>query len=243
MTTLVINLDRSSPVPAYHQIAASIQHAIDSGRLAPGERLESEVAMSERLGVSRATTRQALRELVARGQLVRRRAIGTYVTAAAIRRPADLRDLFCDVGPLDPATTTAQSICRVEPPADVAHVLDVAPGEDVVLVHRVRRVDGRVTADLMSYLPAVLAPEPCDLERFGLDRCLRGVGVVPRSANQRIRARVASTAEALDLGRVPGAPLLEIERTTFDDRGHVVEFAREVFPGSDHVLRTTVSVG
>ncbi len=46
---LRIELDRSSPVPLYHQVAQAIQAAIDDGRLAPGELLENEISLSTRL--------------------------------------------------------------------------------------------------------------------------------------------------------------------------------------------------
>ena len=47
---LDIRLDRNSSVPLYHQLAQSIEHAITSGVLAPGDRLENELSLTNRLG-------------------------------------------------------------------------------------------------------------------------------------------------------------------------------------------------
>src|ERR1700712_3694153 len=84
---LAIDLDRSSPVPLYHQLAVALERAITDGRLRPGDRLENELAMTTRLGLARPTARQAIQELVRKGLLVRKRGVGTQVVAAApIRR-------------------------------------------------------------------------------------------------------------------------------------------------------------
>src|SRR3989304_1140 len=46
-------------VPLYRQIKADLLEQIKSGQLAPGERIESELELMARYGVSRATVRQA----------------------------------------------------------------------------------------------------------------------------------------------------------------------------------------
>ena len=68
---LDITLDRNSPVPLYHQLATSIELAISSGELAPGDRLENEISLTQRLGLSRPTARQAIQELVKKGKIGR----------------------------------------------------------------------------------------------------------------------------------------------------------------------------
>ena len=55
---LRINIDRRSPVPLYCQVSAQIEDAIASGHLRPGSKLENEVALANRLGLSRPTIRQ-----------------------------------------------------------------------------------------------------------------------------------------------------------------------------------------
>ena len=96
-TPLRIELDRTSPVPLYHQVAAGIETAITEGRLRAGVLLENEVALAGRLGISRPTARQALGSLVDRGLLVRRRGVGTQVAPERVRRPAGLTSLNEDL--------------------------------------------------------------------------------------------------------------------------------------------------
>ena len=76
---LFMDLDRSGPIPLYFQVAQKIEKAIMDGDLAAGSRLENEVSLGDRLGLSRPTVRRAIQDLVDKGLLVRRRGIGTQV--------------------------------------------------------------------------------------------------------------------------------------------------------------------
>ncbi|HEX8497337.1 MAG TPA: GntR family transcriptional regulator, partial [Actinomycetales bacterium] len=90
-------LDRSSPVPLYFQLATQLQAAIDDGRLGSGDPIENEVALAERLGLSRPTVRRAIQELVAKGLLVRQRGVGTQVAHRMVHRRAELTSLHDDL--------------------------------------------------------------------------------------------------------------------------------------------------
>jgi len=77
-----LKLDRRSDVPLYRQLKRAILGEIESGRLAPGDRVPPEIEWSKTLGVSQITVIQALRELVREGYLSRHRGKGTFVTRA-----------------------------------------------------------------------------------------------------------------------------------------------------------------
>ena len=83
---LAVELDRSSPVPLYSQLAQAIEAAIRYGDLAPGDRFENELALAKRLTLSRPTTRKAIQQLVDKGLLVRKRGIGTQVVQNPVLR-------------------------------------------------------------------------------------------------------------------------------------------------------------
>jgi len=238
---LRIELDRSSPVPLYHQVAQAIQSAIDDGRLTPGELLENEISLATRLGISRPTARQALRELVDKGQMVRKRGAGTHVAPATIRRPVDLTSLYDDLSKSGKSPTTVVLEHEVVPaPPEVAVALDIPEGTDVLRVRRLRLADGEPIAVMTNFLPMTIAPTRAELEAGGLYDCLRGRGVKPRIARQRMGARVATAAEARMLDEVPRAALLTMERTAFDESGGAVEFGQHIYRASRYSFETTL---
>src|SRR3954471_16166581 len=74
-------IDRASPVPAYYQVQEWLTQRIESGELGGGFRLPSERELTERLGISRMTLRQALDRLEREGLLIKRRGAGTFVAS------------------------------------------------------------------------------------------------------------------------------------------------------------------
>src|SRR3712207_8903089 len=59
---LTVDLDRSSPTPLYFQLAQAIEGAIAGGDLPAGSRLENEILLAQRYGLSRPTVRRADRK-------------------------------------------------------------------------------------------------------------------------------------------------------------------------------------
>ena len=72
-------LKPSNSASAYAQIMEQLIADMDSGRLPAGTRLEPEVALAARLGVSRMTVNKAYHELARRGYVERFRSRGTFV--------------------------------------------------------------------------------------------------------------------------------------------------------------------
>ena len=125
----------------------------------------------------------------------------------------------------------------------MAEALDVPPGTEVVLVRRLRLADGEPIALMTNYLPVGIAPDRAELETAGLYDALRGRGVTPRIANERIGARSASAAEARALGESPRASLLTLERVAFDDSGVAVEVGRHLYRASRYTFAVTLFAG
>ncbi|MBB2921255.1 GntR family transcriptional regulator [Cellulomonas cellasea] len=238
---LRIDVDRSSPVPLYHQVAVAIESAIEDGRLTPGTLLENEISLAARLGISRPTARQALQELVDRGHLVRRRGVGTHVAPARIRRPVDLTSLYGDlISTGKKPSTVILEHTIIAATEDAATALEVPEGTEVLHLRRLRLADDEPLAVLTNILPLALAPTQEELESDGLYECLRARGVQPRTARQRIGARTATAAEARLLDEPPRAALLTMERTAYDDSGAVVEFGQHIYRASRYMFDTTL---
>ena len=230
-----ITVDRYSPVPMYYQVAQQLEHAIETGELAPGTRLDGELALADQLGVSRPTLRRAIEYLVDRGYLVRRRAVGTQVVHPKVRRPVELTSLYDDLtaSRKDPRTTVL-SLATAPASDRVAHALGLEDGQEVVAVERLRYADGQPLAVMRNWLPVGLVElDVGQLERSGLYRLMRAAGIGLHLASQTIGARGAGAAEAKLLQAHKGEPLLTMERTTYNENGQPVE------PG-DHLYRASL---
>jgi len=225
-------LDRNSPIPLYFQIAENLKQAIEDGTLKPGERLDNELDLTERLGVSRPTVRQAVQRLVEQGLVVRRRGLGTVVVVPRILRSVALTSLYDDLSAdrRHPATTVLAA-SEIEADDELASVLALSAGAAVLSVERLRLADGTPLAIMHNYLPAgLLKGRPEDaLEKTGLYELLRSQGVELRAGQQIIGARHATAREAKLLQVPRTATVLTMTRTTFDSAGHPVEHGSHAY--------------
>ena len=240
-TPLAVELERSSPVPLYFQVAQAFEKAILDGHLRPGDRFENELALAKRLSLSRPTTRRAIQELVDKGLLVRKRGVGTQVVQTPVHRPVELTSLFDDLARAGQDPTTRVLDYQIGPgPDDIAQHLNLPAGSEVVTMRRLRSSGGQPLALMTNHLPAALAPDRAELEQFGLYQALRSRGVHIRLARQRIGAKAADRDEARLLDEKPKAPLLVMNRTAFDDSGRIVEYGSHVYRASRYFFETTL---
>lgn len=224
-------LDRSSPVPLYFQIAEQFERAIIDGTIAPGERINNEIALAAELGLSRPTMRQAIQVLVDKGMLVRKRGVGTQVVHGKIRRSVELTSLFDDLSAAGQKPhTDVISVGKIPADEDVARELQLTRGADVWSLERLRWVDREPLALMHNYLPVdVVDLSVVDLAQTGLYAFLRDSGIVMRVARQRIGARGATLEEGTLLRERKGAPLLSMQRTAYDNAGRAVEYGRHAY--------------
>jgi len=82
----MINFNKDSIVTIYTQLANALRTQILSGELQPGDRIEPEIEIAERNGISRSTVRQAMNLLVNEGLLERLPGKGTFVRALHVRQ-------------------------------------------------------------------------------------------------------------------------------------------------------------
>jgi DNA-binding GntR family transcriptional regulator len=242
VTAVEVVLDRSSPIPLYFQVARQIESAIERGELLPGQRLDNEIDLADQFGLSRPTLRKAIEELVAKGLLVRKRGVGTQVVQGQLNRPVELSSLHDDLTKsLQRPSTLVMSCGMVSADADVSQALGLSVGETVLAIERVRLARDEPLAIMHNWLPAAFSDITSDaLSQRGLYDLMRAFGVHMRIANQRIGAIAASPSQARLLGVKRGAPLLTMERITYDDTGGPVELGRHVYRAETYTFQTTV---
>lgn len=239
---LDVSIDRSSPVPLYHQVVQGIEAAINSGALAPGSRLDNEIELAAQLNLSRPTMRKAMDELVRSGLLVRKRGVGTQVVSSQIRRPLELSSLYDDLSNSGSnPTTKVLAFSHDEADAATRDALQLPPGARVYHFTRLRKVGGKPLALMENWVrDDITTIDEALLASQGLYGILRNGGVNFRLASQRIGAMVANTYQAPLLETTPGSALVTMERTAVDDTGRRVETGHHVYRADSYSFEMTL---
>ena len=209
---LSVELDRSSPVPLYYQLAQAIEAAIEDGDLAPGDRFENELALAKRLTLSRPTTRRAIQELVDKGLLVRKRGVGTQVVQSPMHRRVELTSLFDDLSRAGQQPSTQLLDYSVGPADDeVARELGLDEGREVAAIRRLRRANGEPLAVMTNYLPVEIAPEPGELENVRPVPVLAGARRAHPTGPPAYRCTVGDQGGSASAGRETGRSAADYE--------------------------------
>ena len=207
---LDITLERNSPVPLYYQLAQYIEHAINAGDLAPGDRIENELSLTSRLGLSRPTARQAIQELVNKGLLVRKRGVGTQVVRSQFRRDEKLSSLNEDLakaGKVPEHRAAGLRGRRTRPRRSATwSTPPTCWSSEFIQIRRLRLADDVPLAILTNYIPARYEITADDLRERGLYACLNALGVHLKIAHQQISARLMTAGGGRAAGRAGRPP-------------------------------------
>ena len=220
-----IVLDRSSSQPLYRQLADILQHMIDSGELAVGQRLPTETNLMGRFGVSRITVRQANELLVRHGKVTAHRGKGTFVAKRVVLHDLDALQGFH-------AALRSQGIepqtRLIEWAVDAGPLQDQRPaGTDLpVRLKRLYSIDGRPFALVVGYLPeAAAALEQAQAESLSAYEILAEfLGVRVARASLAIRSERAPRDVATLLGLKKADMVLVMERLSFSSSDQPCEF-------------------
>ncbi|WP_084051166.1 GntR family transcriptional regulator [Deinococcus hopiensis] len=231
-------LDRSSPLaaPRYLQVQQVLQEMIEGTEFAPGDKVPSERELAEQLGVSRMTVRKAMDNLVRMGLLERDSTAGTRVSAPKVNRLLNDPTLHSITQMVNAEGGRAGGRLlefQISPaPSKVSQRLEIPLGSPVVVLRRLRLVNGLAFCLETSYLPAdrvpALAAEDLAgnqslyqvlLERYGIDA---GTG------DSTISLSHATSAEATTLSLAAGDPVLLYRSVVRDQVGVPFEYLKSV---------------
>ena len=236
-------IQRHSPVPYYRQIEDWMRGRIRNGELRPGDAVENEIALAQSLGVSRITVRQALDNLANQGYLIRKRALGTFVAeprkSFVLIRPhlRSLTEEMADEGLKLTSKTLEQRV--VFPEAEIQRQLQLADGDKVVLIRRLRSADGLPLCIETCYHPFAAFPSlaEMDLTDQSIYELLeREYQRRPVTAKDTLVADTAKGEVARWLQIEPGAPLMRILRIAYDAQQIPIEYSYTVFRADRHQI-------
>jgi GntR family transcriptional regulator len=223
-------IDKASPVPYYYQLRQLLEGAVASGELPVGEQIPTEAALCERFDVSRTVVRQALSDLERQGLLTRIKGKGTFVAAPKVAElvAQSLTSLHEDLAARGEQLETRVLRLEVEPVSPhVAEMLQLPESEQIVLLERLRLLNGKPLVLTTAHMPySLCAPIlGLDLTRRSLfETYERELGLKLHRGTRAIEARVASNKIAQDLGIQEGAPVLIFTGVTYLEDGRPIEY-------------------
>lgn len=227
----------SSKLPLWYQLSQTLRTQIMKGQLTPGQRIESEVQLAQRHGISVIPVRQALRALEDDGLILRRRGSGTFVSNT-IRSPVQ-------------ATTSLEALYSREfsrpaillergevatPQQFAAHFGDI---DRLAFIRRLAYRDDAPWAYGMLYFLTDYAPQLTDarLERYPTYRLLSELyGVELARSHFEAKAIAATGDVAANLGLDPFSPALALSCVTFNRADQAVGAFEMTFPSDPFVF-------
>lgn len=153
-------------VPLVEQVILEILAEIDGGQFArPDGLIPSEEALSQQLGVSRATLREALSKLETTGVIIRRHGVGTFVNQFLSKQPALIQDWFEEAhGFVETIRASGREVdcrildCRVAPANELGVHLELKEDEPVIITEKVIGSLGTPLIHSVNVVPVSLLP-------------------------------------------------------------------------------------
>lgn len=248
--------------PMYRQIADDLRHQIESGALASGQQLKSEVELREEYGaagvVSRNTVRDAIKLLVARGLVETRPGQGTFVMRKVQPFVTTLTG-DPEGGGAGEGTVYESEIQRngripeetlprveVQAASDlVASQLQLEAGAQVISRHQERRIDGTPWSLQTTFYPMEFvtrgATQLLMAENFkeGMVKTLEAnLGIKQVGWRDTIIARPPDGYERAFFGLSDKGlvAIIEFRRTSYDENGKPIRFTVTVFPADRNLF-------
>ena len=250
--------------PMYRQIAEDLQHRIESGELARGAQIPTEIDLREHYEASRNTIRDAIKWLITRSLVETRPGQGTFVIekinpfvttlssepktgrgggeegvyiaeVAASHRSSEITDPRVEIQKADHV---------------IARNLRIEEGTQVVVRHQQRHIDGTPWSLQTSFYPMTLVTEQgatkliqaTDIDGGAVAYLADTCGIQQAGYRDTIAVRPPDENEAR-IFKLPGdgrVSVFEIYRVAFDKDGNRIRLTVTVYPSDRNRLRIDV---
>jgi len=152
----------------YLQVVDRLKSDIEKGIYKEKEKFPSEFELAKRLGVSRATLREALRTLEEENVIIRRHGVGTFVNCkpmfkSGIEQLNSVTNMIHNAG-MNPGTIFLSSYTQCSTDEDSRRFTAEAE-EEFLVIERVRTANGEPVVYCIDKLPTNILPEHFSYEK------------------------------------------------------------------------------
>jgi GntR family transcriptional regulator len=236
-----ITINHGSLRPLYVQVKEALEewitNGLHEGSLCPGDRLPSENELSEKLKISPITVKRALDDLRRQGLIHRIQGRGSFIAeqhkiVLPLTKLFSLTDLTLQQG-MTPARHTL-SIVEQAASLRLANRLNIAKGESVIKLVRIRLMDSKPFIVETTYLPSPLFP---DFLALFTDQIPLYDLLAKHYHHQVVRAEdiiepVLIRPNEARIFEIPiGSLAFLIQRVAFDAQNRPLESTKSVFRG------------
>ena len=235
-------LDTQSASPLYKQLEQQLKTAIVKGTYKPGQKIPTELELSQHYAVSRITVRKALQLLTQGNLLVRISGKGTFVSGEKFQRQASGIISFtelCQLQGRKPGAKTIKSVIEY-PDEKTRTALSLTADARIIVLERIRYADDiPVSLEIASFPETFAFLLAEDLNHQSLYQILREKhGITFTHSAKMIELVYASYDVAHYLGLPVGYPLISINSQITDNRGELSCLSQQLIVGDK--IRFTV---
>lgn len=227
-------------VPSYYRLENHLRESIRSGTLRPGDPIPPESQLCQQFSVSRTTVRQALSRLVFEGLITRHRGRGSFVAEPRLEHSKMFLSFEEEMRARGATTGIKLLDMRTEPAVDkIADNLRLAVGAPVVVLERLRFVDGQVVGYEIRYLPKSIgdALTPDEIHNQPLVPAVRRILGKPRTKLVlRVTASTTRKHEAKLLETKVGTPVLVREHIWHYEPEGPLQYGKSIFRGDRYQM-------
>lgn len=229
-------IDRSTPVPLYFQIAGRLRQQMRALNLRQGDLLTTDERVQVEFGVSRATARKAIDELVDEGLVERITGKGTFVSSPRLQVPLPAMLGFTEEiqrRGMHPSSRIV-SVGWAHVTGNAAKALGLIDGARALRLERVRFADQKPILHSVDMLSENLGIGPDEDFSGSLYSLMESRGIRLGECQNIIEASVTDRrlSELLDVKR--GFPVLSLRRTSFDAKGNPVLYEESACRGDQY---------
>lgn len=227
------SLDKSTPVPLYHQLKQILLEYVREGH----ESLPTEIELCRHFEVSRPTVRQAINQLVLEGYLDRIKGKGTFISQPKMDQDyllaiESFNDEMQQKGVAHRTEVLEFGIIKAG--EEVASALELPPGSEAIKLLRLRSITDNPMLYVETYLPYGLFKGILDfnMEEHSLyDVVEKNFGYTIGGSQRTIEAIKATEPIASLLGIPVGDPVQYIESLGYLDDGTIFEYTLASYRG------------